>query len=303
MQITPNFVQLTADAVLKAFWRKSALRTFLKQHRISDGELATWTDESKRQYVTRLFDKLVSMRTGRGDQVVRLIAASVCEMEHFPDLEHWEDSPDKIRDAREAVARLRPLLTDLRAKADAEAEAAERRQRAEKQRLAHLASEAGRNDLGTNLQQLLPILGTQEGGYAFERWVYDLFTFEELICRRPYVDPKGRQIDGSLTLDGTTFLLETKFTQKSIGSPDVDVLLSKVRTKADNTMALFVSFSGYNTGALQTATHDRTPLLLIDGGHLYNYVLQGTMSVADVVRRVWRHSAQTGQPYLAPNEF
>ncbi|GAG16223.1 unnamed protein product, partial [marine sediment metagenome] len=35
-KLTPNFIQLTQDACLKAFWRKRALRTFLKQHGISD---------------------------------------------------------------------------------------------------------------------------------------------------------------------------------------------------------------------------------------------------------------------------
>jgi len=47
---------LTQDAALKVFWRKNSLRRFLRQHHISENELATWhsEDESKRDYLTRL---------------------------------------------------------------------------------------------------------------------------------------------------------------------------------------------------------------------------------------------------------
>jgi len=66
----------------------------------------------------------------------------------------------------------------------------------------------------------------------------------EITARPPY-KTNGRQIDGSLTLDGTTFLIETKFTNGQSGAPDIDIFMSKIVKKADNTMGIFVSMSGF----------------------------------------------------------
>ena len=54
--------------------------------------------------------------------------------------------------------------------------------------------------------------------------------------------------------------------------------------------------------AKKEASGDRTPLLLLDHGHLY-LVLGGIMSVADVINRVRRHASQTGEAYLAADQF
>lgn len=60
----------------------------------------------------------------------------------------------------------------------------------------------------------------------------------------------GRQIDGSLTLDGTTYLVELKFTASQADATDIDSLRSKVDDKADNTMGVMVSISGYTSTAV-----------------------------------------------------
>ena len=67
-KLTTHFIDLTQDACLKAFWRRPALRTFLKQHHISDAKLATWhEDETKRAFLRRLFSlrcrRLVLLRS------------------------------------------------------------------------------------------------------------------------------------------------------------------------------------------------------------------------------------------------
>lgn len=120
-------------------------------------------------------------------------------------------------------------------------------------------------------------------------------------CRGPYVQD-GRQIDGSLTVIGTAYLTELKFTKGQADAPDVDVFHNKVRTKADNTMGIMVSMSGYSSVAIQTASGPATPLLLLDANHLF-LVLRGVMSWEDVVDRVRRHASQTGEAYLAASAF
>jgi hypothetical protein len=67
-------------------------------------------------------------------------------------------------------------------------------------------------------------------------------------------------------------------------------------------MGIFVSISGFSSVAIDGASGKKTPLLLLDHGHLYR-VLGGVSSFRDVVERVRRHSSQTGEAYLPANRF
>ena len=136
----------------------------------------------------------------------------------------------------------------------------------------------------------------------FERWFYDLAIYFELDSRPGYT-ADGRQIDGAITIEGTTFLLETKFTKDPVGSPEIDTFMAKIESKADNTMGFFVSISGFNDGAKRAASKQRTPMLLLDHSHIFNLILRGMMTLTQVVARIKRHASQTGYSYLGAAEF
>ena len=182
------------------------------------------------------------------------------------------------------------------------AEAAARRKMAQAEILKRLAAQQSLVKLQQQLTDLMPRLGTQEGGYAFERWFYDLAIYFELDARPGYKSD-GRQIDGAITIEGTTFLLETKFTNEPIGSPDIDTFMAKIESKADNTMGLYVSISGFNGGAIKAASKPKTPMLLLDHSHIFNLILRGVMRLPQVVSRIKRHASQTGQAHLPATEF
>jgi hypothetical protein len=128
-----------------------------------------------------------------------------------------------------------------------------------------------------------------------------LLDFSEIPNRKPYVH-NGRQIDGSLTISGTTYLVELKFTAEQASAPDIDTFYRKVTSKADNTMGIMVSISGYSSVAREEASGNKTPLLLLDHGHIY-LVLGGMMGFADVIERIRRHASQTGEAYLSVSDF
>ena len=151
------------------------------------------------------------------------------------------------------------------------------------------------------LDSLCSQIGTQQGGYTFQDWFYDLMDYFEVDNRRPYV-ATGRQIDGSITVDGTTYLVELKFTAAPAGAPDIDSLVKKVNDKADNTMGIMLSMSGFSSVAIQESSFAKSPLLLLDHSHLY-MVLSVIISFPDTVRRIRRHSSQEGKAYLAVSEF
>ncbi|RYE40113.1 MAG: hypothetical protein EOP24_42070 [Hyphomicrobiales bacterium] len=223
------------------------------------------------------------------------------ELSSFPDLRDWEDSAEKIAAATKAVAELKAYLRsqDEEIRSEREREEAKERARAERTRVQRSLTDKVK--LQQRLDALHPSVGTQQGGYDFQDWFYDLLDFCEIQNRRPYVTG-GRQIDGSLTLDGTTYLVELKFTGTQSGSTDIDSLRAKVEDKADNTMGIMVSISGYSSVATAQASGRKTALLLLDAMHLYLF-LSGTLSFADIISRVRRHASQTGESYLAASQF
>jgi hypothetical protein len=301
-KLAPEFVALTQDACLKAFWTKNALRTFLKMHKISDELLSQLNDgETKNQFLARLFFALADPNKDKGS-VILSMAESLAAMNHFPDLERWEDSPAKIRTAKEAVARLKVEVDKVQTNIEEEKRQQQRRIDAEKRRQANIAAQNTISKLTQALADMVPKQGTQEGGYAFEAWFYDLAQFFDIDSRPPY-RTDGRQIDGALTIDGTTFLVEAKFTNSMIDPQDIEIFMGKVTRKADNTMGVFVSMAGYNEKAIKEASRDKTPLLLLDHTHIYGLILSNIMSLADVIRRIKRHASQTGEAYLPPNKF
>ncbi len=300
LRLTPHFSQLISDAALKSFWRKRALRNFLIQCGISETLLATWNeDETKRDFLDRLLPKL--HESDMGQQVVLKIAYSLMEQTTFPDLNNWEDSEDKIRDAYIAVERLKSFHKKQQEEIEQQISKEESQKRFKEYQEKIAESRQSLQKLSDRLNELGKEVGTQRAGYKFQDWFYDLMRFFEIIHRKPYVQ-NGRQIDGSITVKDTTFLVELKFTSQQADANDIDIFYKKVVTKADNTMGIIVSISGYSSVATREASSDRTPLLLLDHGHLY-LVLGGIMNFADVIDRLKRHASQTGESFLSASEF
>ena len=299
-KFTPRLAELTYEAALQSFWRKNALKKFLRASHIAEPIIATWAgEESKRVFLDRLFEKL--QQSDRGKAVIYQVARNLSEQTSFPDLRSWEDSDDKIKDAHKAVAELKAYLNkqEREIRSEKEREAAKERARKEKADIRRQQSDM--TTLQSRLDELHSQVGTQAGGYAFQDWFYDFLDFFDIDNRRPYV-VNGRQIDGSLTHEGTTYLVELKFTGEQAGATDVDSLKVKVEDKADNTMGIMVSISGYSSVAIKQASGRRGLLLLMDAQHIY-FCLSGALSFGDVLSRIKRHASQTGEAYLAVPQF
>ena len=229
------------------------------------------------------------------------MAIFLAEQTTFPDLRNWEDSATKIQDAAKAVAELKALISRQTEEVRSEREREAAKAKAREERMAVQRGRTTLLALMQRLNELAPQMGTAPGGYAFQDWFYDFLAFAEVEHRRPY-STGGRQIDGSVTVDGTTYLVELKFTAEQAGGPDIDVFRGKVESKADNTMGLFLSMAGYSSVAVNEASGKKSTLLLLDASHMY-LILTGGMQFLDVVRRVRRNASQTGESYLAVSSF
>ncbi len=294
-RLPPHFIELVQDALLKSYWRRRTFRNALRRNGVAESFLATWAEEeSKRLLLDRLFPELE--RNENGPAVIKQLAVQLADQDSFPDLTGWPDEKDKLAAAKQAVASLKAYITRERSEAEVERARKAIREEAEKQRATRIASEQDLAKLQARLTELHPRAGTQEGGYAFEKWFYDLVQFFEIEHRRPYKADE-RQIDGSVTIEGTTYLVELKFTSNQTGVEDIDSFLAKVNNKADNTMGIFVSMAGYSSVAISQASKPRTPLLLMDAAHVF-LVLQALWELPELVGRLRQHVSQTSEAFL-----
>ena len=299
-KFTPYFVDLIYDACLKSFWRKKALANFLRRCRISESFFSGWdTDETKRDLLDRLFEKLP--QTDEGRLALLRITKNLMEQKSFPDLQNWEDSSMKIKQAYDAVLKLKIYHQEQEEEIRTEEEKQKARKEFQNTQDEIKRSQTSLQKLNDNLNELGQRIGTQKAGYDFQDWFYNLLDFFEITNRKPYVHD-GRQIDGSLTLSSTTYLIELKFTTEQAGVTDIDSFYRKVTSKADNTMGITVSISGYSAIAIKEASGEKTPLLLLDHNHLY-YALGGIMGMADIIERIRRHASQTCEAYLPIQKF
>jgi hypothetical protein len=299
-RITPQLITLTYEAALKSFWRKNALKKFLLGCGISDNYLNSWnTDESKRAFLDRIFEQL--QKDENEKKLILTIALALADQIAFPDLRNWEDSDDKIREAKISVSELKKYLEKQNSEIISEEQKENARKDAFLQHMKVQKEITDKQKLKTEFEQLLLTVGTQGAGYKFQDWFYKLLDFCEIENKKPYI-VDGRQIDGSLTIDGTTYLVELKFKTEQSPVTDVDSITFKISKMADNTMGILLAVSGFSKVAISDASCAKTTVLLMDANHLF-YYLTGIMEFKDIIRRIRRHASQTGSAYLPITDF
>jgi hypothetical protein len=301
-QFSAHALDLVQAALLTSFWRHDALKRFLRRQGVSEGALSHLTkDLTKRQFLDQLFPKLEAHASGPA--LLRRMAKELSEQQSFPDLDGWEDSGLKKETAQLRVAELREYLAREEAAHKDETERARIREKAAQNRAREQSHVFRLNDLKRRLENdLLPGLGTAPGGYAFQDWFADLMTLFEIPCKRPYKTPEGREVDGSVSTGGMTYLLSLKFTRNPSEPSDVSDFRGRLTKVADYTMGIVVSMSGFTSGAIKDASGGGTSVILFDHQHLY-YVLQGLASFPEVVTRVREHASRTGEAFLSVADF
>lgn len=302
-QLSYYFISLVRDACLKVFWRKKTLAAFLRQYHINESLISPlFHEQTKAEVLSEIFARFSYNQTEEKQETVLAIAKDLSEMISFPDLEKWEDSDAKICEAKKAVCLLRQQYEKLIISFIDTGDAETRRQSKEKREIC-MSFEAQFQSFSERLIRIASMAGQQKAGYEFENWIYEFSVFNDIETRKPYKGIDGRQIDGALTFNGDTMLVEAKCTANLVGVTDIDSFRAKLGTKADNTLGLMISMAGYEKGAIMAASQGRTPFILLEGSHLFNLVMTRRLTFKEVIERIKRHAAQTGSPYLALHEF
>jgi hypothetical protein len=132
-------------------------------------------EESKRDFLDRTFQKLQASDRGRG--LIFEMARSLSEQSTFPDLRNWEDSKLKIADATKPVMELKQYLNAQDAEIRSEREREEAKANAREARQKIHRSLTDKSKLQNRLDMLHSSVGTQQGGYDFQDWFYDLLDY------------------------------------------------------------------------------------------------------------------------------
>jgi restriction endonuclease Mrr len=155
-------------------------------------------------------------------------------------------------------------------------------------------SEAKCTELGRKLLDL-SALAPQPRGYAFERFLVDVFEAFNLAPRGAF-KLVGEQIDGSFVLHHETFLLEAKWENNRTGSADLRAFSGMVSDKAAWSRGLFISNSGFTNDGLEAFGRGKA-IILMDGLDLYE-ILHRQLNLVDVLAKKVRRAAETGRPFV-----
>jgi len=142
--------------------------------------------------------------------------------------------------------------------------------------------------------QVLGTLAPQPRGFAFEKFLKELFDANGLAARSSF-RLVGEQIDGSFQLDSETYLVEAKWQQQLIGNTELLSFHGKVDGKSTWSRGLYISYAGFSDDGLTAFLRGRPTNIIAMNGQDLHFILEGKMSLAEALRVKARRTAETGQ--------
>ena len=296
-RISPQAILALQEALAVIYHFKKDLRRFLETCGVDRAVLSQvdWNGY-KRQIVADIFEFLIAEQS-HSLPVLTNLCRDVSAMDNFSHLARLEDGARKVAAAQAAVNELRRLVDRHENQEKDERLAAERRKRL-------LESETKLGAFQTKLLQirlLFQSVAANEGnpqkrGAELEAVMKELFDLFDLDPRAAF-RIKGEQIDGAFTLDGTDYIFEAKWEKGPIDRAAIDVFVSKVGRKLDNTLGLFLSMSGFEQSAIDKHSDRRSTILLMERYDL-RAVLEERIDFIEMLRRKRRHAAETGSVFF-----
>lgn len=138
----------------------------------------------------------------------------------------------------------------------------------------------------------------QERGFAFEKFLNELFTTYDLDPRSAF-RIVGEQIDGSFQLGTDIYLVEAKWRDKQTDQSDLLIFREKVENKSTWGRGLFISYNGFSADGLIAYSKGRaTNIIGMDSQDLF-HILNGEMSLIDAINKKARRAAETGEFFVS----
>jgi hypothetical protein len=152
--------------------------------------------------------------------------------------------------------------------------------------------------------QLLEItsLPPQARGYAFEKFLRDVFDVYGMAPRASFKPMAGEQIDGSFELDGETYVLEAKWQAAQTPAADLHILNGKLNSRPTWSRGLFISYGGFTPEGLAAFNQGRTSIICMDGLDLHETLARGLM-LDRVIAKKARRAVETGLCYISVRDL
>lgn len=131
--------------------------------------------------------------------------------------------------------------------------------------------------------------------------MYRLFALNDL-------DPKasfkilGEQIDGAFSLENTEYLFEAKWQQQPINKADLVIFESKVKSKLENTLGLFLSIEGFSPEGVEAFQAKDKVIILMDGSDLMA-ILEDRIKLAQLISRKKQIAAREGRIFVTYSQM
>ncbi|MBF6446573.1 restriction endonuclease [Nocardia elegans] len=291
---TPAYEALR-NTLASVVWYKSSFRRLLQAAFREHPELLSGLnfDATKREVIDDLIPRLLANEARYRETVIRVML-EFASLTTFPDLENHGDSENLLTKARAAVAELREQVELFTTRRQEQDRLAAERAAAEQQATVRRKFDEDLNELKRRFNDLHSMNHVHQRGIQFESLLYDLFELFDLEPRMAY-SQRDEQIDGAFTFDSDVYLMEAKWTKKSMSREQVDAFASKVDWKGKNTLGLIVSVNGISTAAIRKYSV-KTSFITMDGQDLY-CVLDGRVRLEDLLARKKRHVNETGECY------
>jgi len=290
------------EALVHIYWKKRDLKTFI-YHTIKNNTIVTnidWETPTKEESVSILIDRMLQRYDIYENDLLALFD-TVSHFNTFSHLEKWEDSQQKIKKAKSAVEALRKQASGY---FQLKEETERAKQRKETYERIQKEKDLARDKLKTikeNFLNVFSIADFTKRGFAFEKFLNDLFEYYDLDPRRSF-KIVGEQIDGAFTFENTDYLVEAKWQKELINASDLYTFAGKISGKLKSAMGLFVSFNGFSSESLSVSGPGTKSMILMDGADIMA-ILDERIDLNELLYRKRRHASETGNIYLRINDI
>jgi hypothetical protein len=151
------------------------------------------------------------------------------------------------------------------------------------------------DELNTSLYDLEKILNPQARGYAFEKYLNELFKAFRLNPHTSY-RTEYDQIDGSFILDGNTILIEAKYKANPISKDDLILFSKKIELKSHYARGLFITYSLVDIKALEYFTDRSSRFVVLTIEELF-IMCQNRIILQKVIQNKFRSLDERGLIY------
>jgi hypothetical protein len=296
-KISPQAILSLKEALSVIFWKKEDLQDFIKLTMDNNAIVGTinWSG-TKREAVKELIERMTNRLDIYKDDLMNLFLA-VTDFDDFSNLKFWDEDGSKTKKAKEAINKLRTHTKGYIQRTKEQEEVQKRKIETEKKIIVNKSLADELNKLKDRFNALATTRDLQKRGFELERFLYDLFLLYELEPKGSFKN-YGEQIDGAFTFQGTDYLLEAKW-KKQVDRGELATFCYKVETKFKTAVGLLVTIDGVTSEAISP---DFKSIIIMDGFDLTT-ILEGRVSLTDLLFRKRRKAIETGQIYLNFNQM